>query len=333
MIYEELEKIVDSVNDMKEATGATTFTEVKDKVERMPVFDAFKSPLAQLGYTAEDEAVYKDLKIDMTTVKEDVEYSKSKMYSTPQTSLFRAFNGDTKIKYLPYIDCSKVTNMHDFVNSCSNLVAIPKLNVSSKCNTLYYAFMNCTSLECLDVSDWDVSNVSTSGGIFNNCSKLKYIDVSKWDTSKFNSLNSMFSGCSSLTSIDVRNWNVSSIANTSNLFSSCSSLKSLDVSNWDISNVTIMNNFCYLCKNLESLKINNFGVNKDVSIISLIQTCLSLGSTEEGMESLRYTFITNSFDRTAAGYPALNLSMPDVVKARFTDEEKAAITAKGFTIA
>jgi hypothetical protein len=51
------------------------------------------------------------------------------------------------------------------------------------------------------------------------------------------------------------------------------------------------------------------------------------------MESLRYTFITNSFDRTAAGYPALNLSMPDVVKARFTDEEKAAITAKGFTIA
>jgi surface protein len=170
--------------------------------------------------------------------------------------------------------------MQYFANECNNLKAVPSLETSSKNKTFYASFMNCYELEAIDVSRFDMSNVTSVQGIFTGCT----------------------------------------------------SLKSLDVSDWDISNVTNMNNFCYLCKNLESLKINNFGVNKDVSIISLIQTCLSLGSTEEGMESLRYTFITNSFDRTAAGYPALNLSMPDVVKARFTDEEKAAITAKGFTI-
>jgi surface protein len=330
MIYQELNKIVDSVNDMKEATGAATFTEVKDKVERMAVFDSFKSPLAQLGYTAEDEAVYKDLKIDMTTVKEDVEYSKSKE-KTDMGYAYRKFAGDKSLKYCPKLDISKTTELHGTFAQCSNLLTIPKFDLSN-IKSFQDFLAGCNSL--FTIPSFTITSKTTNvSSMFSNCNSVKSIDFSNWDTSSINGFYMFMYKNESIENVDVSGFNTSNATSLNSTFMYCSSLKSLDVSNWDISNVTDMNNFCYRCENLESLKINNFGVNKDVSIISMIQTCISLGSTEEGMESLRYTFITNSFDRAAAGYPAINLSMPDVVKARFTDEEKAAITAKGFTIA
>jgi hypothetical protein len=42
--------------------------------------------------------------------------------------------------------------------------------------------------------------------------------------------------------------------------------------------------------------------------------------------------IENSFDRVAAGYAPFQINLHKDVKARLTDEEKAAITAKGFTV-
>jgi hypothetical protein len=268
---------------MKEASGASTFTEVKDKVERMPVWDTFKSPLAQLGYTSEDEAIYKDLKIDMTTVKEDVEYSLGlKRNSDGLSSLSQKFANNKSLKYAPFIDTSNATSISGMFDGCSNLLTASVVSL-------------------------DLSKTLYGANLFRDCSSLEYINYNGFSFGK-----------------------VSEVQGT---FERCSSLKALDMSSVDISKIKNMNSFVNKCVSLDILKINGFGENTSIQVSSAFLYAPSLGSTEEGMDSLRYTFITNSFDRAAAGYSSINLQFDSSVKARFTDEEKAAITAKGFTIA
>ena len=50
-------------------------------------------------------------------------------------------------------------------------------------------------------------------------------------------------------------------------------------------------------------------------------------------QSLVDSLLTYSFDRAAAGYAALTIKLPAASLALLTNAEKAAITAKGFTLA
>lgn len=55
--------------------------------------------------------------------------------------------------------------------------------------------------------------------------------------------------------------------------------------------------------------------------------------SEENRRSLVDSLLTYSYDRAAAGWSAATVALSETVKARLTDEEIAAITAKGYTIA
>jgi hypothetical protein len=57
------------------------------------------------------------------------------------------------------------------------------------------------------------------------------------------------------------------------------------------------------------------------------------GTDPDGnLQSMIDTLLTYSFDRAAAGYSACTIVLHANAKARLTDEQKAAITAKGYTI-
>ena len=45
------------------------------------------------------------------------------------------------------------------------------------------------------------------------------------------------------------------------------------------------------------------------------------------------SLVTNSYDRATAGLKTMTLKLSANTKAALTDEQKAAITAKGYTIA
>ncbi len=60
-------------------------------------------------------------------------------------------------------------------------------------------FYNCPSLETLDVSLWDVSNVEDMRSMFDGgCTSLRTLDVSKWNVSKVKEMRYMFNKCTSL---------------------------------------------------------------------------------------------------------------------------------------
>ena len=56
-------------------------------------------------------------------------------------------------------------------------------------------------------------------------------------------------------------------------------------------------------------------------------------STQWTNDTVVTSLVTNSYDRATAGLSTMTLKLSANTKAALTDEQKAAITAKGYTIA
>ena len=104
---------------------------------------------------------------------------------------------------LNFIDTSKITNM-------SNL------------------FINCEYN--IDVSNWDVSNVTNMLAMFYCCYDFN-CDLSKWDVSNVTNMYSLFRRCNKFTGKGLENWNVSKLKRWENMFDECTKL-TCDLSSW-----------------------------------------------------------------------------------------------------
>ena len=148
-------------------------------------------------------------------------------------------------KNLESIDMSKFDSTYasgvEFMfQNCSSLsnIVLPTHLINTNCTNLYSMFNGCSSLESLDLNDWDTENVTGINMLFNGCTSLKLLSLSNWNTSKVTHMDQVFSECSSLKSLDLSNWNTSKVTNMYQIFSGCSSLESLNISNFDSSITT-----------------------------------------------------------------------------------------------
>ena len=93
----------------------------------------------------------------------------------------------------------------------------------------------------IDFNDIDVSNLDSfcndnDKGIFEG-TKFKYIDISSWDVSNVTNMTRMFCWCKELESIgDISKWDVSKVNSMIHMFFNCKKFNQ-DISNWDVSNV------------------------------------------------------------------------------------------------
>ena len=107
---------------------------------------------------------------------------------------------------------------------------------TSKITNMSYLFMNCEY--DIDVSNWDVSNVTTAFCMFVGCKKFNS-DLSNWDVSNVKSMNNMFYCCKNF-DCDLSNWNVSNVTDTYSMFTACENFKGKGIENWDVSKVEDM---------------------------------------------------------------------------------------------
>ena len=147
-------------------------------------------------------------------------------------------------------------------------------------------FKGCTSLEyLLGINNFDTKNVNNISGMFKGCSSLRDLpDISKWDISNVTDISWMFDGCNLLESLpDIKNWDTKNIINMDGLFNDCSSIKSLpDISNWNTSKVTNMSWIFNGCKLLQSLPdISNWDTKNVDSMDGMFDGCSSLQSLPE----------------------------------------------------
>lgn len=111
---------------------------------------------------------------------------------------------------------------------CENLVFADVEGLStSSVRDMSDLFLGCSKLQKVaGLSSWDVSQVRNAAFAFMNCSSLEVLDVGSWDLNRAERLRSMFKGCENLRIAETSHWNVSPKCDTKSIFYGCSSLAS-----------------------------------------------------------------------------------------------------------
>ena len=230
--------------------------------------------------------------------------------------------------YIPHIDVrSQGTCMSNMFYYCSSLTSLDLSGFDTSAVTNMSNMFSRSSLTSLDLSSLDTSAVTNMSNMFSS-SSLTSLDLSSLDTSAVTDMGAMFYGCDKLTSLDLSGFDTSSVTDMGAMFSDCWDLTSLDLSTFDTSAVTDMSSMFYDCWDLTSLDLGpNFF--KTSAVTSIDFSDCSKWTNDTVITSL----VTNSYDRASAGLNTLTLQLRANTKAVLSNEQKAAITSKGYTIA
>lgn len=277
--------------------------------------------------------------------------------SKVNTFYYTFYNTNVEELNLSGWDLKSCTNLYGMFSSCRNLKT---LNLSGWKNTsgvtkMDNLFYYCTSLGDVDLSGINTQSVTSMTQTFYYCRMPNY-NIKHWDVSKVSSFNSMFSSAYSKNTLDLSGWNTSALTNIQYLLQS-SYFTEIDLSGWNVNKVTTAsyafnnaymkklnlngwvfnNSISYLtsffqgCDHLTTLWWNGLGSGQKITAIAIAQSPLGTGS-DEAREALTYT-INNAYDRASAGWSACKITFSSTTKALLTDEEKAILTSRGFTIA
>lgn len=197
-----------------------------------------------------------------------------------------------------------------FVAGCTNLETLNLTGwnfVTNGSANLFEMFMDCHSLEELDLRGWDLSRVAILNRMFANCYKLKKLnltgtvmgkygglrartlqmfmncysltelDLSGWDTSEWTSMNAMFYENHSLETLKLGpGWDTGNVTNMGGMFKNAHKLKNLDVAGWNTSSVTNMHRMFMGANSLESLDLSKWNTSKVTIMYSMFNGCTEL---------------------------------------------------------
>ena len=139
-----------------------------------------------------------------------------------------------------------------------------------------YLFQNLTNLKEITFNNFTTVGVTSMNGMFNQCIKLASLDVSKFDVSQVTIMSDIFAWMGSEVEecniIGLSDWNVSNLKNAESMFYAtgreAKKFSIGDLSNWNTSNVTNMRwMFCSLGQFSESFDIGNLD-NWDTSNVT-----------------------------------------------------------------
>ena len=151
----------------------------------------------------------------------------------------------------------------------------------------------------IDFNDIDVSHIRSfcndvgNGGIFDN-TFFKYIDISGWDVSNVTNMSCMFFGCEGLKSVgDISGWDVSNVTNMASMFCDCCSLNQ-DLSDWDVSSVTNMARMFNDCESFNQ-NISNWNVSSVHDMTGMFWGCKSFNQDLSGWNVSNVTHTSDIF--------------------------------------
>ena len=202
-------------------------------------------------------------------------------------NLTSAFFRDSSIEEvsLPYMSISDNSN---FFN-CNKLRKLTtKYGLDVRGNNF---LRGCSSLQSLDTSKWNLSNLTSGDYMFNGCSSLQSLDTSKWNLSNLTSGSNMFRYIN-ITTLDVREWNLSRLTNATYMFS-YTPISTLDTSGWRLNNLLSAANMFEYCSNLISLgDTSRWGLEKLTNASAMFHNCRALQSLDTSgwrLENVVYT--------------------------------------------
>ena len=157
----------------------------------------------------------------------------------------------------------------------SGIVEI-KLVFNQKLTDCYWMFNNLKNILYIDLSSFDISEVTNFRYMFYGCHSLTSIVFGKFYTSKAANMESIFEQCKSLVELDLSMFNTNSVTNMASMFCDCSNLTSLDLSNFITDNVEDMGFMFDGCSNLVSINLSNFQISSVTNMNKMFRNCINL---------------------------------------------------------
>lgn len=232
-----------------------------------------------------------------------------------------------------------VYDMQDMFNECNNLLDLTcsGLTIDSNVTSAYRCFYNCSNLATIpDLFNGAQTNLTNLSYMFYGCENITTIDLSSWKFGQVTSMDYMFARCKKAETIDITGIDTSQMTSTSDMEYMCNGCKNLVRIRGAIDligmSATALPELGYSINNLNTITYKNIGSNPGATSLSLYTVGhinWGLGD-EESKQSFIDSVLTYSYDRAANGLPTLELIMGQEQKALLTEEQIAAIQAKGY---
>ena len=128
---------------------------------------------------------------------------------------------------------------------------------------------------------------------FAGCSSLETVNLTNFNTSEVQQMEFFFSGCTNLQNIKgFENLNTSSLSKTAGMFLGCQNLKSVNLSAFQLNNITEKNGMFIDNPSLESLDIGNAS---DINFIFSSSENYNVRIITTSSEELNMTGLAGSF--------------------------------------
>jgi hypothetical protein len=112
----------------------------------------------------------------------------------------------------------------------------------------------------IDMSSWNVANLTKASFMFNECSNLVSVNISNWNSTQNIDFERMFYTCSKLTTLIGDNAILSGTLYCNNMFYGCYKLNELNLS-WMYGKLSNASQMFYKCTNLTKIDIRNLDIS------------------------------------------------------------------------
>lgn len=188
-------------------------------------------------------------------------------------------------------------------------------------------FRGCPNItETKGMEDWDVSSVTSLQSFAVECG-FKKVSLTKWNTANVRTVERLFSSNAALTDVDLSGWDVSNVTDVSGLLRFCGSLKNVNLLGWNLCKAKDMQQIL-AAPNIETLNLGT-GFFSSPLVTTVDFSFLAKWKND----SVRLSLVDNLFDRRANGLPDLTLALHANTKKVLSEDDIAAMTAKGYIIA
>ena len=329
---EQVNEIIEHLNELK--NNIDSYIELtSDLLDKFNPFKTNYKMIQNIKSINLDEAIYDLTKInlndDLINKFKDMMYLNKKIkYADEITLIYKINPGATKIKifdedfvkensdkcYIIVNDIKTELKSHlyinqDFQENTLQIMVILK-NINNIVN-MKNAFKETSLMSTMDISKFDMINVSSLESTFEDCKYLDQLPKLEWDIKKVKSLKKMFCRCESMKSLYLKNWNTKNVIDMSNMFQENISLLSIKgLETFDTSSCENMESMFLGCKKLDNLEdISKWETLKLENMSSLFKNCSSL----ENIPDISKWDVSNVKDAHEIFYGCESLiSLPDI---------------------
>ncbi|WP_337089861.1 BspA family leucine-rich repeat surface protein [Leuconostoc pseudomesenteroides] len=204
-------------------------------------------------------------------------------WNVDQVTTFQYMFAETK--HLATLDLSNwgANRTADSVNMTfmfSNTSALTTLNLTNFKTTnvtnMAYMFRG-TGITHLDLSDWNVNQVTTFDNMFAEAKNLTTLNLSNWGVGRTADtiiMRYMFFNASALTTLNLTDFKTTNVTNMARMFVG-TGLAELDLSHWDVSKVTTFESM-FLDSSITNLDLNAWDVSKGTKFFNMFYNASKL---------------------------------------------------------